>query len=121
MITKTDASKKKKYEILKLWREMVFAINAENFEKKLEEWNRAINCVMLHVGKREDNNVIPLSDYYDKNWGSIQAMWARFERRKLPIGDEHTTNRLERAFGVLKAELKVKNTKVLITSVITSL
>ena len=91
---------------------MVFAKSAEDFEIKLAQWNKLIGRVLLHIGKKEDNNVILLLDYYDKNWGSIQAMWARFERKNLPIGDENTTNRLERAFGVLKAELKVKNTKV---------
>ena len=36
---------------------------------------------------------------------------ARFKRKSLPMATEHTINRLERSFGVRKADLKVNTFK----------
>ena len=37
-------------------------------------------------------------------------MWARYARRNLPLGKDHTNNRLENAFGKMKADLRLNNT-----------
>ena len=50
-----------------------------------------------------------LTNYYNRNWLNCTDMWTKHQRRHLPLCDEHTTNRLERAFKTMKLELSAGN------------
>ena len=87
----------------------MYARDLAEFEENYEAWVEEVDGVEIRVGVGENIKYVPVLDYYSKNWEPCRSMWARFERKSLPLGEEHTTNRLERAFGVLKGEMKVNN------------
>ena len=63
------------------------------------------NCtVRVGSGAKSTTNLI---DYMKGNWLSCVEMWSRYHRSGLPLRFNHTTNRIERFFGCLKAEYKV--------------
>ena len=89
------------------FRELLFARDEADFLTKQEAWVKEIQRVEIRRGSGEQASYVGLQDYYDKNWVPIRHMWALFERKSLPIGGENTTNRQERAFRDLKADLKL--------------
>lgn len=101
--------KEKKYELNLAFRALVYARDQADFEEKLQIWMKEMQGVEVRIGGGQQAKYVCLADYYAKNWAPVQSMWARFERRPLPIGMENTTNRLERAFGVMKHDLKMSS------------
>ena len=72
---------------------MVYAKNADDFEGKMVEWEKIIEGVQIKLGTGERAKIVELSQYWLKNWKPDIPMWARYERKSLPLGQEHTTNR----------------------------
>ena len=107
--SKTSVEEKKK--MFDSWRELVYARDESDYNSRLEKWEELIQGVMIKVGSGAKAHYVCLSEYCEKNWYPCRQMWARFERKSLPMGTEHTTNRLERSFGVMKADLKVNTFK----------
>ena len=105
----------KKWNINRAFRNLGYAKNQEDFDHKLEVWKEEIHGEEVRLGVGEKARRESLYKYYVKNWATVQHMWARFARRRLPIGCEHTTNRVERAFRVLKEELNQYTTGNLTT------
>lgn len=103
-------SREKRYELNLAFRALVYARDEQEFMASLDIWEKQAQGVEVRIGAGEQALYVSLSEYYEKNWASVQHMWARFERKALPLGEEHTNNRLERTFGVLKADLKMCNT-----------
>ena len=94
--------------IMESFRGLLYAHDAEIFQAELEEWYKVIDGVEVRIGSGEKKHYASLKDYYDKNWGSCEEMWAKHWRKKLPgMGSENTNNRVERAFGVMKKDLKL--------------
>ena len=110
LIATAPVTNEKKSPVNDAFRALVFAKNEEEYLKKLKAWEVEIEGVEVRLGAGEKARYVQLSDYYKKNWAPVRHMWARFERRGLPLGGEHTTNRVERTFGVLKMELKMCTT-----------
>ena len=109
MIATALVPQERKSSINTAFRALVFAKDEADFNTKLITWTKEVEGVEVRTSTKQEANYVPLTTYYEKNWGSVREMWARFERKTLPIGAEHTTNRLERSFGVLKAWLKINN------------
>lgn len=103
-------TKDKKYELNHAFRALVYARDQADFQEKLQIWEAEMQGVEVRVGVGDQAKYVSLTEYYNKNWAPVRHMWARFERRALPLGLENTTNRLERAFGVLKHDLKMSST-----------
>ena len=72
---------------------MVYAYNAQEFAEKMSIWEENIKGITVKLGSGERARLVSLDDYWAKNWKPDQDMWARFERKSLPLGQEHTTNR----------------------------
>ena len=87
----------------------MYARDENEFNARLEQWEQSTEGIM--VKSKGGDGYICLSEYCKRCWYPVREMWARYERKTLPVGCEHTTNRLERCFGVLKADLKVNTTK----------
>ena len=99
-----------KYEINEIFKSFVYAKDEFDFNGKLEEWNKVVDQdVLVRLGTGEHAHYVSLADYYEKNWAPIRHMWAWCERKRLPIGEENTNNRLECAFRKLKEDLKMSN------------
>ena len=99
-----------KYEINEIFRSLVYAKDEIDFNRKLENWNKVVDQdVHVRLGTGEHAHYVNLADYYEKNWAPIRHMWAWCERKRLPIGEENTNNRLECAFRKLKEDLKMSN------------
>lgn len=97
--------------IMDSFRRLLYAHNSEAFEAELKYWYEVIAGVEIRVGSGEKKHYTSLKGYYDKNWGSCKEMWTFFLRKNLPgLGEEFTNNRIERAFGVMKRDLKLYTT-----------
>ena len=101
--------REKKYAVNVAFRNLLYAKDLDEFNVKLRVWEEEVEGVDVRVGTGEDVKYVSLAGYYEENWAPDRKMWARCDRKRLPIGQEHTTNRLERAFGVLKADLRLRN------------
>ena len=94
--------------IMEAFRGLLYAHDAETFVEQLEEWYKVIDGVEVRVGIGEKRHYVSLKDYFDKNWLSCKQMWVKYMRKQLPgMGSENTNNRVERAFGVMKKDLKM--------------
>jgi hypothetical protein len=101
--------KEKRYYLNVAFRALLFARDEADFMEKLVIWEKEIEGVEVRRGAGENATYTSLAEYYEKNWAPVRHMWARFERKRLPLGEEHTTNRLERGWGVMKVDLKISN------------
>ena len=96
-----------KDELMTLFKALVYAKDEDEFKTNLREWYDLIDGIEVKVVST--GNYVKLAEYFDRNWVPVIKMWALFERKKLPLGAEHTTNRLERTFRSMKLELKTYN------------
>ena len=96
-----------KEEIMEKFRKLLFSHTKEIFSSNLAEWMEVIHDVKIRVGSGEKSHYVGLKEYYEKNWGSCLDMWVKYLRKKLPIMEENTNNRIERAFGCMKQSLKL--------------
>ena len=78
----------------------MYARDETQFNSRMEIWEANIQGVMVKVGTGESARYKSLAGYCLKNWHPeyYRKMWARYERKTLPLGQEHTTNRLERCY-----------------------
>lgn len=72
---------------------MVYAKNSEDFQLKMTTWEKIIDGVQIKLGSGQNAKMVDLGQYWLKNWKTDIPMWARYERKTLPLGQEHTTNR----------------------------
>ena len=99
----------KKKEINDAFRNLVFAYSESVFDSKLKVWYEMIHNVEVKPRAGEEGKWVELKSYYDKNWAPHVKMWAKYARCHLPLGKEHTNNRLERAFRTMKRFIEDSN------------
>ena len=111
-VVNDDGSSINKYELNRTFGEMIYARDEEQFVGAEVKWRKMIDGIKVKKGTGDQVHFDQtLEKYYDENWGNCIPMWARHSRRNIPIGTEHTNNRIENAFGKIKADLKLNNTK----------
>ena len=99
-------------QIYESFRKLLYSFDATDFEVKLKEWNKLIEGVFVKTSTAKSSEYVSLRSYFDDNWvHSCLNMWVMYERKSLPIATEHTTNRVERSFGVIKYILSMNNRK----------
>jgi hypothetical protein len=96
-----------KREILAAFRALLFAKSKAVYDVELTRWNMVIEDI--EVKPRSGGSTVLLKSYFVKNWGNTVDMWAMHARNDLPIGSEHTNNRLEQAFRTMKERLRMLN------------
>lgn len=96
-----------KGKLMDIFKELVYARYEEVFKLKIVEWYKLIDGVEVKVVS--GGRYVKLAEYYDRNWANIVPMWAIYEQKRLPLGAEHTTNRIERTFRSMKDELSTYN------------
>ena len=71
-------------------------------------WYKAVDGLNVVLGAGETRHIRTLRQYFDECWDPVKDMWTMYSRAMLPLGSEHTNNRIERAFRSMKDELKLR-------------
>ena len=96
-----------KDSIMDAFDEMLYARTEDIYLTKQAAWNKVIEGVDVKLGAGKQQRFTSLREYFDKCWAPVCDMWAMYARAKLPLGDENTNNRVERAFRTMKELLRM--------------
>ena len=95
-----------KLDIFETFRAMVYARSEEIYEEKLREFEDLASGVEVSPSRGTSSDLL---EYFNQNWRGTRWMWSHVDRRALPTGGQNTTCRLERTFGALKMDLRLRN------------
>ena len=98
-----------KHDIMEGFRGLLYAPNKILYEEQLINWTKVASGVEVKPRAGPKGTWVLLEDYFNKNWLNCIEMWTMHERNNLPVGKEHTNNRLERAWRTMKLMLVTLN------------
>ena len=93
-----------KKDLFQSTKDMINAFDEDAFIKAWKKFQMQAGDATINSGQKKTATIV---SYMEDNWLSCTKMWSRHCRRHLPLQFTYTTNRVERFFGVLKAEMKV--------------
>ena len=96
--------KERKTNLFQLVKNMVNAGSETAFYQAFDSFTKLAGNATVTTPQK---TVVAIQQYFEDNWLVCKEMWSRAYRRHLPLAFTYTTNRVERFFEVLKAEMKI--------------